>query len=78
MVRRIEVVQHGSAWDAAFAHEAGALVHLFADSLMAIHHIGSTSIPGLPAKPIIDMLVVMRETETIDEARHMAPILFAD
>ena len=66
MVRTIEVVQHDSAWDAAFAHEAGALVTLFAGSLMAIHHIGSTSIPGLPAKPIIDMLVVLRETETID------------
>src|SRR5437773_11103368 len=33
--------------------------------LVAIHHVGSTSIPELPAKPIIDILVVLRETVTI-------------
>src|SRR2546428_10577353 len=66
MVRTIDVVQYDSAWDEAFAHEAAALVRVFADALLGIHHIGSTSIPGLAAKPIIDTLVVLRETETID------------
>src|SRR2546428_8115449 len=66
MVRTIDVVQYDSAWDEAFAHEAAALARVFADALLGIHHIGSTSIPGLAAKPIIDTLVVLRETETID------------
>jgi GrpB-like predicted nucleotidyltransferase (UPF0157 family) len=66
MPRAIEVVQYDSAWDEAFASEANALVHVFADVLSGIHHIGSTSIPGLAAKPIIDVLVVLRETATID------------
>jgi len=66
MVRTIEVADSDSTWDAAFASEADALSQVFADSLTAIHHIGSTSIRDLPSKPIIDILVVLRETDTID------------
>ena len=66
MGRIIEVVPHDArAWRAAFAREARALEHVFGEALVAIHHIGSTSISGLPAKPIIDLLVVLRETATI-------------
>jgi GrpB-like predicted nucleotidyltransferase (UPF0157 family) len=53
MVRTIEVVQYDVAWTVAFNQEAAALSRVFGDSLVAIHHIGSTSIPGLLAKPIV-------------------------
>src|SRR5437762_3181803 len=67
MVRTIEVVPHDvSGWRAAFEREASALEQVFGETLVAVHHVGSTSVPGLPAKPIIDILVVLRETETID------------
>ena len=66
MTRTIEVVQHDAAWTVAFNLEAAALSRVFADSVVAIHHIGSTSIPELLAKPIIDILVVLNETQTID------------
>src|SRR5438067_2745830 len=66
MGRIIEVVPHdATAWRTAFAREARALKHVFGEAVIAIHHVGSTSIPGLPAKPIIDLLVVLRETMTI-------------
>jgi len=66
MGRIIEVVPHDSAaWGAAFAREARALEHVFGEALVALHHVGSTSIRGLPAKPVIDLLVVVRETSTI-------------
>ncbi len=66
MGRVIEVALHdATAWRAAFAREARLLEQVFGDALVAIHHVGSTSIPGLPAKPIIDILVVLRETVTI-------------
>ena len=54
------------ASDTAFAEEAGAFADVFGDSLIAIHHVGSTSNPGLHAKPSIDILVVLREPETVD------------
>ncbi len=72
MPRTIDVVEHDPAWETAFAQDAGALADVFGDSLMAIHHVGSTSIPALHAKPIIDILVVLRETDTID--RFSAPM----
>jgi len=72
MPRTIEVVEYDSAWGAAFADEARRLAGVFGDALIAIHHVGSTSIAGLHAKPIIDILVVLRETETID--RFSAPM----
>lgn len=39
----------------------------FGDNCVAIHHIGSTSIPGLAAKPIIDMLVVVQDITLVDD-----------
>ncbi len=65
MGKIIEVVPHDPTACTAFAREAEALEHVFGEALIAIHHIGSTSISGLPAKPIIDLLVVWRETATI-------------
>lgn len=38
--------------------------------LIAIHHIGSTSVPGLPAKPIIDLLPVFGRLEACEDARQ--------
>src|SRR5438034_11655207 len=66
MPRTIDVVEYDPAWDAAFAGEARQLAAVFGDTLVAIHHVGSTSVPGLPAKPTIDILVVLRETGTMD------------
>ena len=66
MTRVIEVKPYDAGWPLAFEVEAAALARVFGDSLVAIHHIGSTSVPGLLAKPIIDILVVLTETETID------------
>ena len=37
--------------------------------LVAVHHIGSTSVPGLPAKPVIDLLPVFESTMDMDAAR---------
>ena len=45
------------------------------ESLLTIHHIGSTSIPNIHAKPIIDMLAVARELAQIDHcAKNMRTI----
>src|SRR3989442_9718815 len=66
MPRAIDVVDYDPAWDSVFADEAAQLAAVFGDTLVAIHHVGSTSVPGLEAKPTIDILVVLRETRTID------------
>ena len=62
-------VAYDPAWAALFADEAAVLEALLAPWLEGgIHHIGSTSVPGLAAKPTIDMLVGVADLERAREA----------
>lgn len=65
VTRVIEVVEYAPEWIAAFATEAQMLAPIFGPRLLAIHHIGSTAVPGLQAKPIIDILVVLDDTSDV-------------
>lgn len=58
--------ESSSAWPHAFVHEAERLKALLGDELVITHHIGSTSVPGLAAKPIIDLLPLVRDLHAID------------
>lgn len=60
------VVAHDPDWAADFAAEAERIRAAFAAIDIVLHHIGSTSVPGLAAKPIIDMLGVVRQPEAAD------------
>lgn len=53
----IVVVPHDASWSTRFRIESRLLQVALSDLAPAIEHIGSTSVPGLAAKPIIDMLV---------------------
>lgn len=64
--REVKVVPHDPAWKEAFEAEAAVLHSVLADEALAIHHIGSTSVPGLSAKPVIDVLIEVREIEKVD------------
>lgn len=66
MGRRIEVVAYDPDWPRAYALEAEALTRVFGPALRSVHHVGSTSVPGLPAKPVIDILVVLNDTDDMD------------
>ena len=50
------VVPHDPTWRAGFDAEAAALKAALGDMPLVLHHIGSTAIPGIHAKPIIDLL----------------------
>lgn len=58
-LRTIEVVEYNPAWTEAFQTYAAKLHAALGDLAMSIEHVGSTSVPGLAAKPIIDMDVVI-------------------
>jgi GrpB-like predicted nucleotidyltransferase (UPF0157 family) len=68
VIRKVEVVPHRPDWHSAFESESmQVMVALGDDNVVAVHHIGSTAIPRIYAKPIIDMLVEVREISKIDE-----------
>lgn len=62
----VEVVSHNPSWSAQFEVEAALLREILQDIVLEIHHIGSTSVPGLPAKPIIDMMPEVTSLEALD------------
>ena len=65
----IEVVDYDSAWPLLFADIAERVQAAFADGpLTRIEHVGSTSVPGLPAKPIIDIDVVIPSRADLPDA----------
>jgi GrpB-like predicted nucleotidyltransferase (UPF0157 family) len=69
----IVVVPHDAAWPARFRIES-QLLHVALSALKpAIEHIGSTSVPGLAAKPIIDMLVGVESLAAFEsQAKRLA------
>ncbi len=58
-------------WPAAFAEEAARLRVLLGAEVVDIHHIGSTSVPGIAAKPVIDMLPLVRSLGALDRRTGM-------
>ncbi len=63
---RVEVVPYNPRWPKMFAAEALVVARVLGDELVAIHHIGSTAIPGIPTKPIIDLMAEARDIAKID------------
>jgi GrpB-like predicted nucleotidyltransferase (UPF0157 family) len=59
--------EYSPAWPAEFAAEADRIRALLCEDLVAVHHIGSTSIPGLAAKPVIDLLPIVHEISIVDK-----------
>jgi len=74
MTDAIELSPADPNWPAAFAAERSRILPLFAVPPLLIEHMGSTAIPGLPAKPVIDILVLV---EDLRSGRAAIPALEA-
>jgi len=65
-MRKIQVVEYNPAWPELFNAESVLLCRTLGSVAIAILHIGSTAVPGLPAKPIIDILVETTDLAALD------------
>ena len=63
---RVILQAYDAAWPAMFRAESAVLLPIFEPLLGAIYHIGSTSVPGLIAKPTIDILIEVKALEQVD------------
>lgn len=70
----IEVVPYDPRWPGLYELEKATLLPAFGETLCCIEHIGSTAVPGLAAKPVIDILAGVR---SILEAPNFIPNLQA-
>ena len=69
MPQHVVISDYDPAWPEEFRREAAAIARILGDNLTAIHHIGSTAVPGLAAKPIIDIMPVVRSLGAVDGSR---------
>lgn len=54
-------------WVTKFDSLKGFVERVFGDKVMQIEHVGSTSIPGMKSKPIIDMLVIVKDVKDLSK-----------
>lgn len=62
---KIEIVPYEKYWVDLFKDEASRIQKALGECLKEIYHIGSTSIPGMPAKPVIDMMLLLDNIDDI-------------
>jgi GrpB-like predicted nucleotidyltransferase (UPF0157 family) len=68
MEPRIEVVDYDPSWPLAFAEIERVVAAALGELALRIEHVGSTAVPGLAAKPIIDMDAVIADLSLLPQA----------
>ena len=66
MSQYITVADYNPLWGKKYEEQSFLIREILTDNCIAIYHIGSTSVPGLAAKPIIDIMAVVRSLEQVD------------
>lgn len=67
--QRVILVDHDPRWAGAAEREAARWRAALSDVIVTVHHVGSTSIPGIRAKPILDLMPVVRSLAELDARR---------
>lgn len=65
----VNIVHYDPAWPQLFEHEAERIRMALGESVLLLEHVGSTSVPGLAAKPILDILLVV--ANSADETAYV-------
>ena len=64
----VELVPHSPQWAEMAAAETLRLKGALGDVLVTVHHMGSTAIPGIMAKPVVDMIPIVTDLDALDAA----------
>jgi len=66
-MRIIKLEEYDQRWPKYFEKEVDAIKILISENLLSAHHIGSTAILGMKAKPVIDIMLVVKSLSRIDK-----------
>ena len=66
MAQHVKVVSYDPKWPEIYEREKNLILQILGEEAVSINHIGSTSVPGLAAKPIIDIMPVVRDISKVD------------
>lgn len=74
-----DIITYDPAWVRRYEAEASAVKGIFGSRLLNIEHVGGTSVPGLSARPAIDLLAVIHDMEGIrEQLRQLAMLGYID
>ena len=68
----IVLADYDPGWPVSYEREAARVRGVLGDRVRLLEHVGSTSVPGLPAKPIVDMLLAV--ADSADEPTYVQPM----
>jgi GrpB-like predicted nucleotidyltransferase (UPF0157 family) len=75
--RDVQVFPYNPHWPGMFSRAAREIADALGARMLAIHHIGSTSVPDMHAKPVIDMLAIVDDVAALDTcAERMTAIRY--
>jgi GrpB-like predicted nucleotidyltransferase (UPF0157 family) len=69
LTRPIEIDEYDQEWPRLYEREEERIRSVLGDRVVRIEHAGSTSVPGLPAKPIVD--IVLEVPDSSDESSYV-------
>ena len=67
----VELHPHSPLWAEMAAEETTRLKQALGRELVAVHHIGSTAIPGILAKPVVDLIPIVADIERLDARENV-------
>lgn len=70
-MQKIKVVPYTAEWIQLYEDEKKQIEKKMNDNLVKLNHIGSTSVPNLSAKPVIDMLLVVEDITNLDNQNQV-------
>jgi len=68
----VHLAEYDVTWPELFALEEARISKAIGDAALSVEHVGSTAVPGLAAKPIIDMLLEVADSS--DEPSYVTPL----
>ncbi|MGE5073308.1 MAG: GrpB family protein [Anaerolineae bacterium] len=72
LTQKIQIVDYDPEWPRLFEREAQRIRGILGERVVMLEHVGSTSVPGLAAKPRIDMLLVVPDSS--DKTSYVLPL----
>jgi GrpB-like predicted nucleotidyltransferase (UPF0157 family) len=68
----VVITDYDPSWPSLFASLANSVAAALGPVLVRVEHVGSTAVPGLPAKPIIDLDVVVQPADVAEAVRRLS------
>lgn len=72
---QVRLTPFSKNWAQMFQDEVSNLNAIFGELIIKSEHFGSTSVPGMKAKPVIDMICIVDEISTVDAFNEIMDVL---